>query len=100
MPQRAIGWHPETIKAEIRIRRGTVGAFARHIGVTHRAIQMTISDPTRSARLELLIAAELGQKPHVLWPDRWSAKGERLPRPRRIRAPQGTPRHRQIREAT
>ena len=81
MAQPAPGWHPEDIKAAIRKKHGTLRALATNLGYSKSVITKVIADPRQSRQAEIKIANDLGVKPHLLWPDRWSATGTALSRP-------------------
>lgn len=101
MPDPDAAWHPELIKAQLRIRHPSLAALARQWGVSKQLISVVLRHPSASIRIERRIAAELGTTPQAIWPDRWDAAGEPL-LPRAGLAKTGTPalpRHRQNREA-
>lgn len=54
----------QAIKAE----HGTVGKFARHIGVSNPAVSGVIHGHWRSARIEAALAELVGYPVHVLFP--------------------------------
>lgn len=82
MPQTALGWHPEDIKAELRKRYGALRALCRTWGLDQGAISSVLRDPTHSIPTEMRIAFALGVRAQELWPDRWGDDGKALPRPR------------------
>ena len=75
------GWHLEDIKAALRKRHRTMRALSVSLGYSTKAVSKALTDPRYSMTLEKQIALSLGLKPHVLWPDRWDARGRPLPRP-------------------
>lgn len=86
MPQSPPGWHPEDIKAALRKRYGTLRRLSQTWGLHHSAITNTLGDPAYSVPTEMRIALALGVRPQELWPDRWDAGGNALPRPSRQQA--------------
>lgn len=70
------GWHPEEIKAALRMRHGAITHLSLTWGYNRAAISNTIRSPTYSVEVERRIAQALGQPPHAIWPDRWSPAGE------------------------
>lgn len=80
MAQPPGAWHLEDIKAAIRKRFGSLREASRAWGYDIAAISHVLMDPRYSRPLEQKIASELGVKPHVLWPTRWSLDGNPLPR--------------------
>lgn len=95
------GWHPEDIKAELRKRFGSLRDLCRSWGLNDHAISNVLRDPSHSVPTEMRIALALGEKPQVLWPDRWDvATGEQLPRPSKAdRRPRPASAQRQKRRA-
>lgn len=83
MAQTPPGWHREDIKAELRKRYGSLRALCRTWGLNRDAISNALHDPAHSVPTEMRIALALGVRPQVLWPDRWDASGNALPRPGR-----------------
>ena len=81
MPQQPQGWHPERIKAELRVRYGSLRDICRTWGLYQGAISSVLRDPAHSILTEKRIALALGVLPQELWPDRWGADGQPLPRP-------------------
>lgn len=69
-PRIVQGWHKEQIKAELRIKFGTLRAFADQLGVDESLIRHTLTRP--QPRTERLIATALGTTPTVLWPERYT----------------------------
>lgn len=66
------GLHKETLKAEIRIRYGSLRAFEKAMKLTPDSMRDCLRGrPSRHA--EAALAAELGQPVHVLFPDRYRA---------------------------
>lgn len=80
MDQSATGWHPEEIKAAIRKQYGSLSELARRWNVHRTLLSHALRQTSASAPTERLIAAAIGKAPHVLWPERWNAAGEPLPR--------------------
>lgn len=80
MARSPAAWHPEDIKAELRKRHGSLRRLSMSWGYRITAVSQVLRDPRYSRPLEQKIASALGVKPHVLWPDRWTADGSALPR--------------------
>lgn len=76
------GIHREDLKAMLRKRYGSLDALARSWGYTRKVVASAIRNPHYSVPLERRIAQALGLHPHEIWPDRFSADGEALPRRR------------------
>lgn len=64
------GMNKEHIKAELRIKFGTIRAFAELKGVDESLIRHTLRRP--QPRTERLIAEALGTTAPVLWPERYT----------------------------
>jgi Ner family transcriptional regulator len=76
------GWHPERIKAAIRMRGKSLSELSRQHGLNDHACHFALRK--QWPRVEQVIADFLGVKPWVLWPDRYTS--EQRPRgPRRER---------------
>lgn len=86
MAQPAPGWHPEDIKAALRKKHGPIGHLSRTWGFNQAAISKVLRFPSESITVERLIAAALNVSPHELWPDRWTKRGEPLPRLTKVKA--------------
>jgi Ner family transcriptional regulator len=80
MARKLSGWHAENIKAELRKKHGTLRVCAGLMGITPQSLSDVFTDPCGSARVERLIAADLGVALHVLWPDRWTPTGQKIDR--------------------
>ena len=81
MARSPIGWHPEQIKAAVRMATGkSLSALSIEWGLGRKAISNTIGRPDYSAPIERRIAELLGKPAHEIWPARWFSNGE--PRPR------------------
>jgi Ner family transcriptional regulator len=78
--QRLSGWHPEEIKAAIRICGETLAGLARANKKSPTLLRNALQ--RRSFNAEQIIARFLGQKPESLWPDRYDARGNPLHRGR------------------
>ena len=98
---KAAGWHRERIKADLRVRFGTLRALCRAWEYAPGTISAVLRWPGQSEAIERRIAEALGEHPHTLWPARFTPEGESRPQPvnggEPIR-PRSRP-HRQIREA-
>lgn len=75
------GWHHEDIKAALRKRHRTLEAFSRSLGLHGSAVRVALSPGGYWPKLETIIAEELGQPPHELWPEKWNPDGTRRPPP-------------------
>ncbi|MDE2580109.1 MAG: helix-turn-helix domain-containing protein [Rhodospirillales bacterium] len=68
------------MKAELRILFGSTKAAAAAWGVDPSLIAQVLRRPLASIPVERRIAAALGVPPQTIWPGRWSADGNPLPR--------------------
>lgn len=82
MAKPAPGIHREDLKAMLRKRYGSLAALSRLWGYSRLGIPNVLGNPYYSVPLERRIAQALGLHPHEIWPDRFSADGEALPRRR------------------
>lgn len=64
------GWHPEQIKAAVRMRGITLSELARRHGYGADACRLALRRPW--PRVERIIADELGVPPSQLWPERYA----------------------------
>lgn len=80
MAQKMRGWHPEKIKAALRIKFGSLRAFAASIDVAPSNVSEAIKSPRASTPIELKIAEALGVTPHEIWPGRWTKAGQKIDR--------------------
>ena len=80
MTRKSAIWHPEKIKAELRIKFGSIGAFSRQLQRHPSMVGNVIRRPLYSRRVEMLIAEALDVPVWELWPDRWRPDGSPLPR--------------------
>lgn len=69
-------WHPELIKAQVRMRGMTLTRLATRNGLDASACRVALLRPLPKA--EQAISAYLGVPLHVLWPDRYDAEGRRF----------------------
>lgn len=67
----AIGWHPEEIRAAIRMRGTTMAGLSRRAGYDPDAVRNAIRYRCSSV-VQKLIAEFLGVAPQELWPDRYN----------------------------
>ena len=79
-PLSATPLHAEDIKALLRKRFGSLTAVAARLDITVTAVSGAIIDPLQSQKLEKRLAELLNLPPQSLWPDRWTAYGEPIPR--------------------
>ena len=73
------GWHPELIKAQVRMRGTTLTQLAVDKGMHRTALIKACHKPL--SRAEKIISDFLQVPLHELWPSRWTADGHRI-RPR------------------
>lgn len=92
-------WHPEEIKAAVRMRGSTFEQLSRDAGLADFACRMAARNPHYEG--ERAIAQFLALKPRQIWPSRFRADGSRIPRVRNCRksTPAQVVGHRQNREA-
>jgi Ner family transcriptional regulator len=94
------GIHREDLKAMLRKRFGSLDALSRSWGLYRTTIASVLGNPYYSVPLERRIAEALNLHPHEIWPDRFSADGEALPRRRFVRStPRTSPETSQKRRA-
>jgi Ner family transcriptional regulator len=74
------GWHPENIKAGLRMARGPITTLSEEWGFNRNAITLTLRRHDYSQKVERLIATTLDVPLHEIWPARWSKDGTPLPR--------------------
>jgi len=90
-------WHPEQIKAAIRMRGTTLTALALSAGYRESAVIRTLRHCWPA--VEQIIAQFLGVHPQDIWPSRYDGNGASLQakrgRPRSNRRPQISARLRQ-----
>jgi Ner family transcriptional regulator len=79
-PLTATPLHVEDIKALLRKKYGSLTAVGVVLGRGVTAISGALNDPLQSQILEKEIAGLLELPPQSLWPDRWTAHGEAIPR--------------------
>lgn len=82
MAKPALGIHREDLKAMLRKRYGSLARLSREWGYSRLGIANVLGNPYYSVPLERRIAQALDLHPHKIWPDRFSADGEALPRRR------------------
>ena len=84
-------WDRHSILAEIKRRFGSLQALADRAGIGAAHLSVALGAPYPKG--ERVIARALGVPVHLLWPDRYDAKGRRLPsRPATPKASQETAR--------
>ncbi|QDB99676.1 transcriptional regulator [Mesorhizobium sp. 8] len=69
-------WNRHLILAEIKIRYGSLQALAVTAGIEPGHLSVALGAPYPKG--ERVISRALGVQPHLLWPDRYDAKGRRL----------------------
>ena len=80
------GIHREDLKAALRKQYGSLASLSRRWGYSRVGIANVLGNPYYSVPLERRIAQALDLHPHDIWPDRFSADGEALPRRRSVRS--------------
>lgn len=70
-------WHPEEIKAAVRIKGVTLAALARENGLVENACRVAIDRPHFDG--EMAIAEFLSLSPRQIWPSRFRRNGTRIP---------------------
>lgn len=70
-------WHPEEIKAAVRIKGGTLTGLARQSGLVENACRVAIDRPHFDG--EMAIAEYLSLSPRTIWPSRFRRNGTRIP---------------------
>lgn len=70
------GWHPEMIKAQIRMRGMTLSLLATRNDLHESACRAALIRSQPEA--ERVIAKYLGVSLHELWPDRYDEQGGRI----------------------
>jgi Ner family transcriptional regulator len=78
------GWHPEKVKAEVRMKGLTLTDLARRNGFSDSYLRSTLIRPLY--RGEQIIARFLGVPAKEIWPQRYDARG--LPKNRNYETPQ------------
>ena len=73
------GWHPELIKAEVRMRGTNLTQLGLEHGLHRTTLTKALYEPQPKA--ENVIAEFLGVPLHEVWPGRWTEDGRRI-RPR------------------
>jgi len=73
--KRAQTWHPEQIKAAVRMRRTTLSKLATDNGLEESACRQALIRPSPSG--ELVISAFLDVPLQELWPERYGPDGRR-----------------------
>lgn len=70
-------WHPEEIKAAVRIKGATLTGLALHAGLVENACRVAIDRPHFDG--EMAIAEFLSLSPRTIWPSRFRRNGTRIP---------------------
>ncbi|WP_081598895.1 helix-turn-helix domain-containing protein [Tistrella mobilis] len=73
-------WHPEQIKAAVRMQGMTLAELARLNGLPEYACRHALRHPDLDG--ELVIAEYLGLSPRQIWPERFRADGSRRNEPK------------------
>lgn len=92
-------WHPEEIKAAVRMRDSSFEKLSRENNLPDHACRVAARRPHFKG--EGVIANFLKVPPRQIWPSRYGKDGSRLPRHRNRREPIGSKSagHRQIERA-
>lgn len=69
------GMHREDIKAALRKKHRTLERLSRSWGLHPNAASVALSPGSYWPRVEQLIAKELGEAPHTIWPHLWNPDG-------------------------
>lgn len=93
------GLHREDIKAALRKKHRSLEALSRSWGLHSNACSVALSPGSYWPRVEALIAKELGQEPHAIWPQLWNADGTPKTMAERNITPVEPPAHRQKQQA-
>ena len=80
MARSPVGWQPEKIKTELRLRHGPITTLSVTWGYARVAITQCLRRPDFSRNVERKIAEALDVPLHELWPSRWRPDGTWLPR--------------------
>lgn len=67
------GWHPEEIKAAIRMRGSTMADLSRQNGYVDSVVKQVLRKPWPA--VERIVADFLGVEPSEIWPDRYGPDG-------------------------
>lgn len=86
-------WHPEEIKAAVRMLGSTLLDLSRHAGLLDHACRTALRRPHFDG--EVAIAEYLSLSPRQIWPSRYREDGSRIPFRREPSAPNAAA-HRQI----
>lgn len=70
-------WHPERVKAAIRMTGTTLTALALDNGLSESAVRRALTQPW--PRVQAIIAKHLGLAPQTIWPSRYDPRGKPLP---------------------
>lgn len=68
-PEKAIGMHPQMIRAELRVKGKTIKSVAEEIGASATAVTLVIDGRATSARIKDALAVVLGKSVAEIWPD-------------------------------
>ncbi len=77
-------WHPEEIKAAVRISGSSLLDLSRHAGLPDHACRTALRRPHFDG--EMAIAEYLSLSPRQIWPSRWRVDGSRIPQRRETSA--------------
>jgi len=73
MPPPTPDWHPETIKARLRMGGFTLSGLSVSHGLHPATVSTVLRRP--AARVQAIIAAALETDPRIIWPSRYLADG-------------------------
>jgi lambda repressor-like predicted transcriptional regulator len=60
-------FHPETIKAAVRIQGKSGAVLAEELGVSPTAVSAVIRGATKSKRIRAAVAGAIGLPPELIW---------------------------------
>ena len=70
------GWHAADIVAAVRKKGSSLVAISSELGLTRSAASRALLLP--HTRVNVAIAAVIGVRPHVIWPQWFDADGRRI----------------------
>ena len=88
-PKHANHWDRYSIKAEINRRGSSLVELAREYSITPNSLRVTLARQRPVVKADLVISDFLKVPLHVLWPDRYDDKGNRLVRVGTLKVPVG-----------
>ena len=73
--KRKSDWHPEEIKAAVRMSGVTLTALAKREGLSESACRSALI--RRTGRADVVIAEQIGKSLSEIWPSRYATRHER-----------------------